>query len=82
MRLSVRRDDPGYNFYLARNCSIFVYGEDITEACHTADEEKGMVWCYKRNAEGNKYVEGDRVAEIVMQGKVEIEVHEHNGVAT
>ena len=85
MRLSIRMDDPSYNKYLAFNCTVLVDGVDVTGKCHTADEEKGVAWCYKHNEEGKPYVDPcnpGKVAEEELTGKVEIIVHEHNGVAT
>lgn len=73
MRLSVRESDPGYNHEVTRHCSIFVDGVNVTERCHTADEEEGKAWCFKCNELGQKLVDPDfpdRAAEEVLTGKV------------
>lgn len=81
MRVSVRHDDPGYH-PMAKNggFQILLDGEDVTDLCHTADEEEGRVYGYRLNSEGLKYVDPDTgfAAEHVMLGEVEI-VKRYNG---
>ena len=72
MRLSVRKDDPGYN-PRARRYQPYLDGERVLH-CFTADEELGRVWCHKTAANG-KYIV-DRVKNEILTemkcGKVEI----------
>ncbi|KKL12373.1 hypothetical protein LCGC14_2536410 [marine sediment metagenome] len=74
MRLSVRKDDPGFDYAKACNCKIVVDGDDVTSICYTADEEKGMAWCLALNSDGENYVDEatGETAEVILQGKVEI----------
>ena len=73
MRLSVRKDDPGFNQEATLHCSIFVNGVNVTERCHTADEEEGKAWCFKHNELGRPFTDPnfpDRAVEEVLTGKV------------
>ena len=72
MRLSIRKDDPGYD-KKAMGCIIFVDGVDVTNRCFTADEEKGMVWCFKHNELGRSFLDNsNNPAEEVLTGEVVI----------
>ena len=71
MRKSVCEDDSGFD---NRRYKVFVDDKEVTNRCHTADEEEGVAYCYALNAEGNKYVDhktGD-VARETLHGKVRI----------
>ncbi len=74
MRLSVRENDPGYNWEEATKCNVFVDGENITDICFTADEELGIAYVYKLNSEGKKYYDPriDEAAWETLRGKVKI----------
>ena len=81
MRISIRKDDPGYDYRttLRRghgwDVSIFVDGVDVTGRCHTADEEEGKAWCFKHNELGIPFTDPDfpdRAVEKVLTGKVVI----------
>ena len=72
MRLSIRKDDPGYD-KKAMGCIIFVNGVDVTSRCYTADEEKGMAWCFKHNELGHSFLDpnnSNNPAEEVLTGEV------------
>lgn len=84
MRISVRRDDPGYHpMAINGGFQILLDGEDVTNICHTADEEEGRVYGYALNKDGDKYIDPDTgfAAEHVMLGEVEV-VKMYNGVST
>ena len=78
MRLSVIEDDPGYrNLTITSSCSIHLDGIDITNRVFTADEELGKVWCFKKNEEGNSFLDPNdpsRAATELLEGKVKIEL--------
>ncbi len=57
MRLSIREEDPGYNFEATLHCKVLLDGVDVTKQCFTADEEEGKVWWYKWDAEGRPFVD-------------------------
>ena len=75
MRVSARREDPGYSTK-AYHCQVTVDGINVTNKCHTADEEKGIAWCNKLNANGQPYIENNAVAEEILHGKVKISFDE------
>ncbi len=78
MRLSVDKDDPGYDSDALQNCKAFIDGVEITERCYTADEEEGKAWCFKLNELGNKFIDeatGEAAKEILI-GEVIIMVGE------
>ncbi len=83
MRVSVRENDPGFNMRVANRCKVFVNGVDVTNRCYTADEEKGIVWCYKWNEEKRVFLDPikNEAAQKTLRGKVEIIVNARNGVA-
>ncbi len=93
MRVSVRDNDPGYDEAAqagwwgkySGKCKILVDGLDVTDICSTADEEQGVVFCYKLNKDGRKYIELDPfpnaefIASQALYGKVEIQIPGRNG---
>lgn len=81
MRLSVRKDDSGYNPEALDNCRSFVDGVDVTARCYTADEEEGKAWCFKLNELGQKFIdpETNEPAVEVLSGEVIIVLRETNG---
>ena len=84
MRVSVRKDDPGYDPILTLDCKVLVDGVDVTNRCYTADEEKGTAWCYKLNDEKQKFYDSvtDEAAQETLHGKVEIIVKQQNGTSS
>ena len=81
MRLSIGEyySDSGFNFNLSlgsnQKVKILVDGVDVTNHCHTADEEEGKAYCYKCDEEGRHYIDPDnphQAAQEVLEGKVEI----------
>ncbi len=46
MRISVNKDDPGSRED-AYDAKVFLDGKEL-KACYTADEEMGMVHCFKQ----------------------------------
>ena len=72
MRLSVRRNDPGYHPE-AFGAEVYLDGQ-IIDDCITADEEKGEVFILKRNTLGEYIInaEGANIAEERKTGKVQI----------
>lgn len=70
MRISVRKDDPGYHQFAYR-CKVHLNGEPI-EGCFTADEEAGEAHIHKRDKEGKYIIVGGRVAEEIIKGEVSI----------
>ncbi len=72
MRISVRKDDPGYHPQ-AVGCRVVLNGKEI-ERCFTADEEAGEAFCYATDANGDCILNQarDGVVEIIYKGKVEI----------
>lgn len=72
MRISVDKRDPGYKHY----ASIFrvkFNGEEVSDVV-TADEEKGFITRYKRDAEGKLVVAPDMQHWVLetVEGKVEV----------
>ncbi len=88
MRLSVRKEDSGYS-PLCSKAKIFLDGVEVTNRCHTADDKSGIVWLYKLNDKGKKYVISSDdprdsidtrrrrsvVAQEMLQGRVEIRLN-------
>lgn len=74
MRISVCKDDPGYDDRAFGRCKVFLDGADITQHCYTADEEEGKVWCRKVNEVGASFIDPatGKCANEVFTGKVEI----------
>lgn len=74
MRLSIVESDPGYDMKATSRCKVLVDGVDVTNRCHTADEEERKAWCYKLNEFGKKFASPDRtkVVQEVLTGDVKI----------
>ena len=74
MRLSILKNDPGYDFELSNRCKVLVDGVDVTNRCQTADEEEGKAWCLKHDSEGKAFTDHSigEVAKEVLSGKIEI----------
>ena len=77
MRLSVRKDDRGFDFDACNDklLHIFLDGRDICEVCHTADEERGEAHVFKLDDRGKKYIDPEnnrQAAQEILYGKVEI----------
>lgn len=82
MRLSVCKEDSGYNPLACRNVKIFFDNIEVTNRCHTADDESGTVWLYLEDDEGKKYtIPSDDfeysvcVAQEMLRGNVEIKLN-------
>lgn len=72
MRVSVRRDDPGYaNYAKWIGCTVLVDGK-VVEKVFTADTDAGMVICADTGPDGRLGIRGHEVAERVLYGKVEL----------
>jgi len=73
MRLSVKKDDPGYHEKARWEHQPYLDGKKV-DHCFTADEEMGCVWCHKVGEDGKILV--DRVkGEILTEkkcGRVEL----------
>jgi len=66
MRISTQLDDPGYDseIHLNEKLEIHCDGQKI-ETAHTADTDEGVVYYYKKDADG-------RIKTKKIRGKVEI----------
>ncbi len=73
MRVSLKKNDPGYRNYRPGQRS-FLNGEEVTFRCFTADEERGEVHVYKLNVRGVPYYdpEKDEIPWEVLKGDVKI----------
>lgn len=77
MRVSVRKNDPGYKAFLENKGRILVFldGQPITGRCITADEEEGLVLC---NAllDGKPYLNEEKTEVVteLLEGKVEVRI--------
>ena len=82
MRVSVKKDDPGYiNYRLGQRS--FLNGEEVTFRCFTTDEERGEVHVYKLSERGLPYYDADKdeVPWEILRGDVRIVLNEFvNGV--
>ncbi len=58
MRLSVRKDDPGYD-PRAFGARVYLDGKEITH-CFTADEERGYALVYVLNENGQPFIDPGR----------------------
>jgi len=74
MRMSIRRDDPGYS-HRAYTAKPYLNGV-LLDNCITADEERGEVLCYARDANGDFYLNDakDEVVTETLYGHVRIEL--------
>lgn len=73
MRVSVREDDPGYlpGVYLVE---VFIDSAPVSH-CFTADEEKGIAYCYALDGKGRPYADPEKLGclkETQYCGRVEI----------
>jgi hypothetical protein len=66
MRISVKKDDPGYH-PLAHKCQPYLNGEKLRH-CFTADEEKGEVFVYMLDENGKHFLNKDKT-EIMIERK-------------
>jgi len=82
MRVSCRKDDPGYDPVLCMHVKILCDGVDITNRCYMADEEEGKAFCFSLNEKGEKFFNSaiNAVAKEVCLGEIKI-IRMHNGVA-
>ena len=69
MRLSVMRNDPGFDLELSMVAQVLVDGVDVTSRCFTADEELGEAKCYRLDEFGRYF---DAPAVETLRGRVEI----------
>ena len=77
MRISVRKDDRGYDPRAGHGpyVKVYVNGADVTNRCYTADEEKGKAWCFRHNADGQPFPDPkdhEQAACEVLAGAVKI----------
>ena len=72
MRISIRKNDTGYN-PIASKCVIMNDGEEVKE-CFTCDEELGIAYCFDVNDKGETYLTEDKqsVQEIEIHGDMKI----------
>ncbi len=71
MRVSVNRNDEGY-ISDPGNYKVFLDGKEL-ESCVMADEEKGEAEVYKKDKNGDYFVEGYAViATEIVYGEIEI----------
>lgn len=73
MRISTLKSDRGYHPQ-AHLCKVFLDGEQVKD-CVMADEEAGMVYCYKTDSKGNLTIDpntGNTLQVVARQGKVQI----------
>jgi hypothetical protein len=70
MRMSVRKDDPGYD----PNAVLFIpYLDGVKlDNCFTADEEEGKAYCFSLDKEGNQFIdkETNEIAEEILHGNI------------
>ena len=73
MRMSVKKNDPGYYKRAGRFYAAFLDGEKV-EHCFTADEDKGYVLCHAFDENDNPIVDYAKGGIITKQlfGFVEI----------
>ena len=78
MRLSVRKQDPGFNPHLSMRAQVLLDGTDVTDRCFTADEDAGKVWLFVKDENGKFVLNQDRteVVEQELNGRVEIRIKE------
>ena len=54
----------------ARKTRVTLNGTDVTNLCYFADDRRGIVRMYRLDANGKKFVAGDRVATEQRLGSV------------
>jgi len=77
MRLSVRKNDPGYNPRLARKAHVFLNGESMdTSKVFCVDEELGEVHVHETDENGKLIIIGEPMHQElktkILKGKVKI----------
>lgn len=70
MRISKRRDDPGYTL-VANSCWAYLDGKKV-QYCTTADEEEGFVMVLDTDENGKIKIVNDALVDKFLYGKVEI----------
>lgn len=70
MRISIRKDDPGYHQFAYR-CKVHLNGKPV-EGCFTADEETGEAYIYKKDKDGKHIIIGGHIAEEIIKGGVSV----------
>lgn len=73
MRVSVMRNDPGYRGEGPYALEVLLDGK-VVQDVHTADEEKGEVWCNARDRDGKFLIDvvNDRLFDVCYHGAVRI----------
>lgn len=72
MRVSVDRDDCGYNEIVRVAVSEIILDGQVMQNCITADEELGYVKAYVHDMDGRLIEENGEPKIIELQGQVEI----------
>lgn len=73
MRISIRKNDPGYHPELLP-CHVYLDGQELF-LCFTADEEEGKVYCFEKDDHGKYLMDPDnpqKLKEITLSGNVKI----------
>ena len=70
MRMSVRKNDPGFSREAVRH-EVLLDGK-LLKRCHTADEDEGLAICLKTDKDGNVIVVNNRIIDVVLYGDVKI----------
>jgi hypothetical protein len=73
MRISVKKDDPGYDPVNSRYAKVYLDGVE-QKHCVTADEEEGYIIRYVTDDNGELTIEGDYIKEEKVAGKVKIDI--------
>jgi len=74
MRLSCRKDDPGYDEEAIIKEYEFTCDGKVVEYVITIDEEKGFIFCYALDDNGKpkRTEDGNNLQTMVLRGKVKI----------
>lgn len=74
MRVSCNEDDPGYRpIDVTKHLRVYVDGRQVRR-CFTADEEKGVAYCFAEDSEGNLYLDPEgEIKTVEFRGVVRIE---------
>ena len=75
MRLSVKKEDPGYH-RTAHRYRAFLNGAKV-DHCFTADEEMGILWRYKTDQNGKVLLDETKTELLIDQlfGQVELRLY-------
>lgn len=73
MRVTVCREDFGTQVGPGA-VKVTVDDVDVTNRCHTADDESGEAWCWLHNENGELYLVGSELAAEVLRDHVVIEM--------